>query len=130
MRDALFELDVFENAAAGVKAVPYRNALNEVSRREYLVDCERGLARWNKWIERCGHAFRLTLPSLRFNRSIGSWAGVPTSPDGTLPSASDRAFVHSLMQPVVERGKIAAWIAPPDKGIKEKPVEYEYVRFA
>jgi hypothetical protein len=25
---------------------------------------------------------------------------------------------------------MASWIAPPDKGIKDRPVDYEYVRFA
>jgi benzoyl-CoA 2,3-dioxygenase component B len=144
MRDATYDLDVFDNGATRIEAVPYRNALNEVSRQEYLLDCEKGLGRWNKWIERAGHAFRLSLPSARFNRAIGSWSGVPTTPrgepidaaqfeanrDAWLPSQSDREYVRSLMQPVFEVGKMAAWIAPPDKGIKDKPVDYEYVRFA
>jgi benzoyl-CoA 2,3-dioxygenase component B len=144
LRDATFELDVFENDAVGVKSVAYRNALNEVTRREYLLDCEKGLARWNKWIDRAGHAYRLELPSARFNRAIGSWAGIPTTPDGVpidrasferrrdewLPSESDRTFVQSLMRPVYERAKMAAWIAPPEKGIKDKPLDYEYVRLA
>jgi benzoyl-CoA 2,3-dioxygenase component B len=33
------------------------------------------------------------------------------------------------MRPVYEPGKIAGWIAPPSKGINDKPFEYEYVRF-
>ena len=33
-----------------------------------------------------------------------------------------------LMQPVVEPGKMAAWIAPPATGINGQPVAYEYVR--
>jgi len=144
LRDAMYDLDVFENGAVGVQSVSYRNALNEVTRQEYMKDCEKGLARWNKWIDRAGHAFRLKLPHVRFNRSIGSWAGVPTTPDGQpidqaqfesnrdnwLPSASDRAYIQSLMHPVYEPGKMAAWIAPPEKGIKDKPVDYEYVRLA
>jgi benzoyl-CoA 2,3-dioxygenase component B len=32
------------------------------------------------------------------------------------------------MVPVTELGKMASWIAPPDKGIKDRPVDYEYVR--
>jgi benzoyl-CoA 2,3-epoxidase subunit B len=36
--------------------------------------------------------------------------------------------VASLMQRVVEPGKMAAWIAPPERGINSLPVEYEYVR--
>ena len=44
-----------------------------------------------------------------------------------LPSAADRAFILSLMQPVFEPGKMASWIAPPEKGIKDRPADYEYV---
>jgi len=32
------------------------------------------------------------------------------------------------MRPVLEAGKVAAWIAPPDRGINNLPVDYEYVR--
>jgi benzoyl-CoA 2,3-epoxidase subunit B len=35
--------------------------------------------------------------------------------------------VRSLMQKVVAPGKMASWIAPPDRGINNLPVEYEYV---
>ena len=45
-----------------------------------------------------------------------------------IPSPDDRAFVHSLMKKVAEPGKMAAWIAPPDRGINNLPVEYEYVK--
>jgi benzoyl-CoA 2,3-dioxygenase component B len=111
-------------------------------RESYLKDCEIGLKRWNRSIERAGHAFRLTLPSTRFRRSIGSWVGQPVTPEGKLvsqeeyarrlqewvPSEEDQAFVRSLMQRVVEPGKMAGWIAPPDRGINNLPVEYEYVK--
>jgi benzoyl-CoA 2,3-dioxygenase component B len=141
-RDSTYALEIFEDGAIRTENVPYRNALNEISRREYLTDCERGLARWNKWIERAGYSFRLRLPSPRFNRTVGTWAGIPTTPEGEpvdqstievhrdawLPSAQDRAFVRSLMKPVLEPGKMASWIAPPDKGIKDKSIDYEYVR--
>ena len=43
---------------------------------------------------------------------------------------ADREFIQSLMQPVLERGKMASWIAPPEKGIKDRPIDYEYVRLA
>jgi benzoyl-CoA 2,3-dioxygenase component B len=117
------------------------NALNEVMRESYLKDCEIGLKRWNRMIERAGHALRLTLPSSRFRRSIGPWAGVPVDTTGKMiakeefekrltewiPSASDKAFVLSLMQRVIEPGKMAGWIAPPERGINNLPVEHEYV---
>ncbi len=30
---------------------------------------------------------------------------------------------------VVEPGKFANWIAPPRRGINQKPLDFEYVRF-
>jgi benzoyl-CoA 2,3-dioxygenase component B len=127
---------------AGEEDVPMLNALNEVMRESYIKDCEIGLKRWNRLIERAGHATRLTLPASSFRRSIGAWAGQPVDPSGKIlekslyeknlfdwiPSEADRAFVHSLMKRVAEPGKMAAWIAPPERGINNLPVEYEYVK--
>ena len=48
--------------------------------------------------------------------------------DEWLPSDSERAHVGSLMAPQYEPGRMAAWIAPPARGINTKPVEFEYVR--
>ena len=45
-----------------------------------------------------------------------------------IPSERDKAFVHSLMQRVVEPGKMAAWIAPPERGINNLGIDYEYVK--
>jgi benzoyl-CoA 2,3-dioxygenase component B len=125
----------------GEQEVPVLNALNEVMRESYLKDCEIGLKRWNRLIERAGFDFRLTLPSSRFRRSIGAWAGVPVDPRGKrvdqsyyeqnlaswIPGDDDRAFVHSLMKKVVQPGKMAAWIAPPERGINNLAVEHPYV---
>ena len=123
--------------------IPMRNAVNEVVREAYVRDCEKGLARWNRHLEEAGHPQRMKLPSTRFRRTVGSWANVPTNPEGTpiaheeftarqdewLPTADDRAFVHSLMHGVFERGKMASWIAPPERGINTQPIDFEYVRF-
>ena len=76
---------------------------------------------WVYWI-----SFVYTDPAGRpiaqeeYDAQVASW----------LPSAGDREFVASVMQRVVEPGKMAAWIAPPEKGIKDRPVDYEYVRLA
>ena len=127
---------------AGVEEIPLRNAMNDVTRSAYVRDCEIGMTRWNRTIEKAGFAFRYKLPSTRFHRSIGAWANTPTDLEGKpisgeafaahagewLPTEADRAFVHSLMQPVTEPGKIAGWIAPPDRGINNNPVDYQYVR--
>ncbi len=138
LRDKTLTLAVPE----GEQQVPMLNALNEVMRESYLKDCEIGLKRWNRQIERAGFGLRLTLPSSRFRRTIGPWAGQPVTPEGKrvskeeyekrlpewIPSESDRAFVHSLMKRVVEPGKMAGWIAPPDRGINANTVDYEYVK--
>ena len=122
--------------------VPMRSAMNEVTRSAYIKDCGIGIQRWNRLIQNAGHEFRLKLPSPRFRRSVGAWAGTPTDPAGNivtaamwqarqsdwLPSEQDRAFVGSLMQCVIEPGKFAGWIAPPDGGINNLGSDYEYVR--
>jgi benzoyl-CoA 2,3-dioxygenase component B len=46
-----------------------------------------------------------------------------------IPSPDDQAFVESLMGRVLEPGKFANWIAPPVRGIKGMPIDFEYVRF-
>ena len=138
LRDATMPLQM----PGGVQEVPMLNALNEVMRESYLKDCEIGMRRWNRAIERAGHDLRLTLPNIRFRRSIGAWAGLPVDTGGNLipndeyerrkdewvPSDADRTFVKSLMQKVVAPGKMAGWIAPPERGINNLAVEYEYVQ--
>jgi benzoyl-CoA 2,3-dioxygenase component B len=128
----------------GAENVPMRNAMNEVVRAAYIRDCENGVKRWNKIIEKGGIDFELRLPSARFRRTVGGWANVPTDPAGNritpeafaagiaswIPTPDDQAFVQSVMQPVLEQGKVAAWIAPPDRGINNLPVDYEYVQLA
>jgi benzoyl-CoA 2,3-dioxygenase component B len=115
--------------------------LNTDLRREYIKDCEIGVARWNKLLERAGLPQRLRLPHVAFNRRVGAFAGIEATPDGELISAEewsrrrgawlptdvDKAHVMSLMRPVYQPGKIAAWIAPPRQGINGKPFDYEYV---
>jgi benzoyl-CoA 2,3-dioxygenase component B len=140
--DTAFALEVPDANGVRVEQVPMRNAMNEVLRTSYIRDCELGLRRWNRQLERAGFDTRIELPSSRFNRAIGVWAATPCSPSGHaidaeafaqqredwLPSADDRAFVASLMQRVIEPGRMAAWIAPPERGINNLAVDYEYVR--
>ncbi|MGH8850679.1 MAG: benzoyl-CoA 2,3-epoxidase subunit BoxB [Casimicrobiaceae bacterium] len=127
-----------------VESIPLRNAMNEVLRMSYVRDCELGLKRWNRQLERSGIEQRLALPSPRFRRAIGVWADAPCDPAGRridaaeygrraddwLPSDADRAFVRSLMQKVVLPGKMAGWIAAPERGVNSLPIDYEYVRLS
>jgi benzoyl-CoA 2,3-dioxygenase component B len=93
-------------------------------------------------IKRAGVVFELSLPNTRFCRSVGAWAGVQTDPHGRpiseaefqaqkdlwLPTDEDKTFIHSLMQRVTEPGKMAGWIAPPDRGINANVLDYAYVK--
>ncbi|HTZ23828.1 MAG TPA: benzoyl-CoA 2,3-epoxidase subunit BoxB [Streptosporangiaceae bacterium] len=118
--------------------------LNTDLRREYVSDCEGGVKRWNRILSGAGLGPRLKLPHVAFNRKVGAFAGIEATPDGELltagewerrkgewlPTDVDKTHVRSLMQPVHERGKIAAWIAPPRNGINGKPFDYDYVHLA
>jgi benzoyl-CoA 2,3-dioxygenase component B len=142
-RDTTYEVEE-PNDGAGIKteSVPMRNAMNEIVRKAYLKDCDIGVQRWNRLIKKAGVDFELKLPSERFRRNVGVWAGHHFDPSGKpisaaewdrqhggwIPSEADKEFVHSLMRPVTQPGKMAAWVAPPDRGINNLPVDYEYVR--
>src|SRR5262249_25026689 len=61
--DGVLRVGVVEHNQVKSREVPLRNALNEVLRGEYIKDCERGLARWNKILAEEGVTERLYLPS-------------------------------------------------------------------
>lgn len=143
--DVTMSIPTLEDGRLVQKDVPLRNAMNEVLRNEYIEDSQRGVDKWNRLIKEKGIAFELTLPSSRFNRHGGAYAGMTFDPKGNpisrdewetkkdqwLPSESDKVFIKSLMtRPVYEPGKMAHWIAAPKHGIKGRPVDFEYVKRA
>jgi benzoyl-CoA 2,3-dioxygenase component B len=123
---------------------PALTAINMRLRDDYTADCQRGLDRWNKIIDKIGVPFKFTLPHVGFHRQIGEFKDVHATPDGALidaatwqrdkekwlPSKDDGEFVGSLMKPVTEPGQFASWIAPPRVGIDNKPGDFEYVKIA
>ncbi len=138
-----YSMNVVKDGKVTTEDVGLRNAMNEILRDAYVEDCQRGVDKWNKTIAEAGVDFKLELPSRRFHRNVGLYAGLHFSPDGRslseaewnaqqpswLPSDADRAYIASLMQKaVIEPGKMAHWIAAPNRGIKGKPIEFEYVR--
>jgi benzoyl-CoA 2,3-dioxygenase component B len=126
------------------QTIPMRNAMNEITRLSYVADCEIGLKRWNRLIKKSGQDIVLALPSTRFRRSIGIWAGIETNPEGKiisksefdanisswLPSENDREYIKSLMIQVTEVNKTAGWIASPSRGINKLDTGYEYVELS
>jgi benzoyl-CoA 2,3-epoxidase subunit B len=142
-REGAYPMEVPEGAGLRTEEVPLRSAMNEVLRDGYVEDCQRGVDRWNKVLAEAGLPDRLALPSRRFHRQQGIYAGHFFTPQGApitreewargrdqwLPSAQDKAFVRSLMaRPVTKPGEMANWIAPPARGINARPLDFEYVR--
>ena len=121
---------------------PALNALNARLRDDYTEHCDRGVARWNKVLEKAGIDFEIRLPHVAFHRAIGDFAGLRVSPRGEivgsagwaekeddwLPNAGDQEYVESLMTPEHRIGEYAGWIAPPRSKIDRKPGEFEWVR--
>jgi len=141
--DDLYPVFMLEGEKIVERDQPALTAINEKLRQDYIDDCQRGLNRWNKVIEKHGYDFRFELPHRGFHRAIGNFSEVKVSPEGKvvtegewthhvndwLPTEADREFVKSLMKPCYEPGKVAGWIAPPTRGIHGNPFEYEYVKF-
>jgi benzoyl-CoA 2,3-dioxygenase component B len=143
VKDATYEIEeVLEDGSIKIATIPMRNAMNVIARRAYVKDCDIGVQRWNRIIRKAGVDFEIRLPSERFRRTVGVYAGHHFTPEGRpveahvwearkhewIPSPEDRAFVKSLMKQVTAPGKMAGWIAPPDRGINNLAVDYEYVR--
>jgi benzoyl-CoA 2,3-dioxygenase component B len=144
LTDDSIMVDALVDGRIGQTEVAALVGLNTDLRHEYISDCQNGVNRWNRILEEAGLPQRLRLPSIAFNRQVGAFAGIQATPDGEiitqeewdrrkgewLPTDVDKTYVRSLMQPVYERGKIAAWIAPPRQGINGKPFDYDYVHLA
>ena len=102
--------------------------LNAKLQDDYILDCERGLKRWNKTIKSHGIDFELALPDKKINRRVGLFANESLY-GKDLPTIKDREYVSFLMNPVMEPGKFASYISPPNKGVHGNPIDYEYVKF-
>jgi len=141
--DKIYHMDVLAGDKVISEEVAMRNAVNEILRDDYIEDNMKSIHMWNRELESQGITdFKFSLPNRRFNRTVGQWAEARFDLHGNLiteadwdkkkhdwvPSEDDKHFVKSLMHQVTEPGKMAAWIAPPNKGINDQPVDYEYVK--
>jgi benzoyl-CoA 2,3-epoxidase subunit B len=122
--------------------VPALRAINCRLLDDYIADCQGGIDRWNKVIEKAGINFKITQPHKGFHRKIGEFAGHFISPAGQLlseadwqaqsgqwlPNDADMAFIDSLMKASHGKGQYASWIAPPRVGINNQPGDFEYVK--
>jgi benzoyl-CoA 2,3-dioxygenase component B len=121
---------------------PALNAVNARLVYDYVKDAQGGVNRWNKLIAKIGIDWEMTMPHMAFHRKVGEFAGLNVTPAGEviseadwnaredefLPSESDLVYINSLMQPCVEPGKYASWVAEPKVGINSQPGDFEYVK--
>ncbi|MBA3604532.1 MAG: benzoyl-CoA 2,3-epoxidase subunit BoxB [Actinomycetota bacterium] len=140
LHDATRPVPRVVDGQVGTRDAPALAALNETLRNDFVVDCQKGVDRWNRTLADVGAQLRL--PHGGFNRHVGEFAAHHVDPHGRLigadewaagmasflPTDEDRAHVESLMVPVTERGRMAGWIAAPATGVHAKPVDYDYVR--
>ena len=140
--DQTYAMERFIDGKLVHEDVALRNAMNEVLRDEYVKDNLKGIQYWNRICEKYENPYRFSLPHRRFNRKIGEYSAGRFDLLGDqiseqtwnqkcadwLPTAQDKAYVKSLMRPVLEKGKIASWVAPPPKGVNDQAVDYEYVK--
>jgi benzoyl-CoA 2,3-dioxygenase component B len=142
LQDALYTVTQVENGQLVDKQVPALRAINCRLLDDYIADCQGGIDRWNKTIEKAGIAFKFKQPYKGFNRRIGEFKGHRINPEGQLiteaqwqdgvgqwlPNEADMAFIGSLMKPCIQPGQYASWIAPPRVGINNQAGDFEYVR--
>jgi benzoyl-CoA 2,3-dioxygenase component B len=142
LADATYPVQRIEGRRIVEEQVPALRAINARLLDDYIADCQGGIDRWNKAIEKAGIAFKFVQPHKGFNRRIGEFAGKRISPAGEvltedewqarsggwLPIDDDMRFIDSLMKPRHERGKYASWIAPPRAGVNNQAGDFEYVK--
>ena len=142
LQDATYPVTQVVDGKLVVEPAPALRALNARLLDDFVVDCQGGIDRWNKSIEKAGVDFKFVQPHKGFNRRIGEFAGKRISPAGEvltedewnaksgdwLPNDEDMQFISSLMKPCHEPGKYASWIAPPRVGVNNQPGDFEYVK--
>jgi benzoyl-CoA 2,3-dioxygenase component B len=144
LQDATYPVTRVVDGKLVVEEAPALRALNSRLLDDFIVDCQGGIDRWNKSVEKAGIDFKFIQPHKGFNRRIGEFGGKRISPTGEvltedewsaksgdwLPNDADMAFINSLMKPCHEPGKYASWIAPPRVGVNSQAGDFEYVKIA
>jgi benzoyl-CoA 2,3-dioxygenase component B len=144
LQEATYPVTRFVDGKLVVEDAPALRALNSRLLDDFIVDCQGGIDRWNKSVEKVGIDFKFVQPHKGFNRRIGELGGKRISPTGEvltedqwnamsgawLPNDEDMEFIRSLMKPCHEPGKYASWIAPPRVGVNSQTGDFEYVKIA
>src|SRR5260370_39116208 len=135
LQDAHYPITRVVDGKLVADEVPALRAINSRLLDDYIVDCQGGVDRWNKVIEKSAIDFKFVQPHKGFNRKIGEFAGHRISPSGEmlteeqwqaqshawLPDDDDMKFIGSLLKPGQERGKYAPWSRPPRVCVTNQP---------
>ena len=117
--------------------------MNEVLRDWYVGDCEAGVDALEQDLRAPRHVRapapagpqvqprhrHVLVPALRSERAPLSEDEWERRKHEWLPAPADREYLLSIQaRPVYEPGKFANYIAPPLRGVKGQPINFEYVR--
>src|SRR6185295_18225033 len=84
LTNATYPVSKFVDGKVKMVDEPALTAINMRLRDDYVNDCNKGVQRWNKVIEKTGVDFKLRLPHVAFHRQIGEFAKAKTTPDGAV----------------------------------------------
>ena len=76
MVDAVIDGEIAQTEVAALVG------LNTDLRTHYIADCQIGINRWNKILAEAGLPHRVRLPHVGFNRKVGTFKGIETTPEG------------------------------------------------
>ena len=137
-------IDLVRDGELTTDEVPALLALNHDLRTEYVADCQNGLKRWNRVLEKAGIERGSPCPTSGSTATSGCSPGTTSRPTGELVGADVWAAEQRLL--AAHRGRqdprpladAPGLRARQDRrldrpavatGINDKPFEYEYVHF-
>ena len=82
LQDATYPVTRVVDGKLVVEDAPALRALNSRLLDDFIVDCQGGIDRWNKSVEKAGIDFKFVQPHKGFNRRIGELGGKRISPTG------------------------------------------------
>lgn len=83
--------------------VPALRAINARLLDDFIADCQGGIDRWNKVIEKAGINFKFAQPHKGFNRKIGEFGKSRISPGHAWVSTTSRKISNTCVSNTADR---------------------------
>ncbi len=103
LQDATYPVTRVVDGKLVAEDAPALRALNARLLDDFIVDCQGGIDRWNKSVEKAGIDFKFVQPHKGFNRRIGEFGGKRISPAGEAPLR--RSVEREERRLAAERGR-------------------------